>query len=124
MCVIAVTGQTYYLNKYTNESQWEKPNGPAERQAQDQVQCSHLLVKHRDSRRPSSWREEKITKSKEEAMDELLGWYLSCQRPCVCFGWHKFGLDRLYLSHCQYLRCPVLFRFSISMCYLVLWFLW
>ncbi|KAI0213676.1 putative peptidyl-prolyl cis-trans isomerase dodo [Lamellibrachia satsuma] len=66
------TGQTYYLNKYTNESQWDKPAGPAERQAQDQVQCCHLLVKHRDSRRPSSWRQEKITKSKEEAMEELL----------------------------------------------------
>lgn len=35
----------------------------------DKIRCAHLLVKHRDSRRPASWREAKITRSKEEAMD-------------------------------------------------------
>jgi len=35
------------------------------------VTCSHLLVKHKDSRRPSSWRQENITKTKEEALKEL-----------------------------------------------------
>ncbi|XP_036804365.1 peptidyl-prolyl cis-trans isomerase NIMA-interacting 1-like isoform X2 [Oncorhynchus mykiss] len=35
----------------------------------DKVRCSHLLVKHSQSRRPSSWREENITRSKEEALD-------------------------------------------------------
>lgn len=35
------------------------------------VQCSHILVKHRESRRPSSWREENITRSKEEALKLL-----------------------------------------------------
>ena len=39
-----------------------------------QVRASHLLVKHRDSRRPSSWREENITRSKEEALDILAGY--------------------------------------------------
>ena len=33
------------------------------------VRCSHLLVKHRESRRPSSWREENITRSKDEALE-------------------------------------------------------
>jgi NIMA-interacting peptidyl-prolyl cis-trans isomerase 1 len=33
------------------------------------IRCAHLLVKHRDSRRPSSWREANITRSKEEAME-------------------------------------------------------
>ena len=75
LCFILFAGQTYYLNKFTNESQWEKPTRPAEKQAADEVQCSHLLVKHRDSRRPSSWREENITKSKEDALDELRGTY-------------------------------------------------
>ena len=42
--------------------------------APSQVQASHLLVKHRDSRRPSSWREENITRSKEEALDILAGY--------------------------------------------------
>ena len=31
----------------------------------------HLLKKHNKSRRPSSWREKNITKSKEEAIEEL-----------------------------------------------------
>lgn len=42
-------------------------------QAEGKIRCSHLLVKHRDSRRPSSWREAEITRSKEEAIDILKG---------------------------------------------------
>lgn len=38
------------------------------------IRASHLLVKHRDSRRPSSWREAEITRSKEEAL-RILGGY-------------------------------------------------
>lgn len=34
-----------------------------------QVRCSHLLVKHNQSRRPSSWREQNITRTKDEAKD-------------------------------------------------------
>mmetsp|Transcript_36392 Transcript_36392/g.102801 ORF Transcript_36392/g.102801 Transcript_36392/m.102801 type:complete len:113 (-) Transcript_36392:70-408(-) len=36
-----------------------------------QVRASHLLVKHRDSRRPSSWKEQTVTRSKEEALDMI-----------------------------------------------------
>uniref|UniRef100_A0A6M2DS65 Peptidyl-prolyl cis-trans isomerase n=1 Tax=Xenopsylla cheopis TaxID=163159 RepID=A0A6M2DS65_XENCH len=71
------TGQHYYLNVYTKESQWDVPDKPAEAGSQegpDTVQCSHLLVKHKGSRRPSSWREENITRTKEEAL-ELLASY-------------------------------------------------
>lgn len=66
------SGQHYYLNIYTKESQWDVPDKPAEpvqSSGPDQVQCSHLLVKHKDSRRPSSWREDNITRSKEEALE-------------------------------------------------------
>ncbi|GIY88913.1 putative peptidyl-prolyl cis-trans isomerase dodo [Caerostris darwini] len=68
------TGQSYYLNIYTKESQWDRPTKAAEPGTLsggtvDQVRCSHLLVKHRDSRRPSSWREENITRTKEEALE-------------------------------------------------------
>lgn len=48
------------------------PTAPAKQQSAT-VQASHLLVKHRDSRRPSSWREENITRSKEEAIKILEG---------------------------------------------------
>ncbi|KAF4517758.1 hypothetical protein B566_EDAN002963 [Ephemera danica] len=66
------TGQHYYLNIYTKESQWDTPTKPAEpvsSSGPEQVQCSHLLVKHRGSRRPASWRDDKITRSQDEAMD-------------------------------------------------------
>ena len=33
----------------------------------NQIRAAHLLVKHRESRRPSSWREAEITRSKDEA---------------------------------------------------------
>lgn len=60
------TGMTYYLNTYTKKSQWERPEAPAD---PGEIRCSHILVKHAESRRPSSWREDKITRSKEEASD-------------------------------------------------------
>ena len=53
----------YYYNTKTNESQWEYPS------AGEQVRVAHLLVKHRDSRNPSSWKQAKISRSKEEALD-------------------------------------------------------
>lgn len=80
---------TYYLNKHTKKSQWDKPDGPAplvDDEEDDigvlkQVQCSHILVKHAGSRRPSSWREEEITRSKDEAMDIVKGVFLSESWP-------------------------------------------
>lgn len=35
----------------------------------DKIRAAHLLVKHRDSRRPASWREPTITRSKKSAED-------------------------------------------------------
>ncbi|RWS28207.1 peptidyl-prolyl cis-trans isomerase NIMA-interacting 1-like protein [Leptotrombidium deliense] len=61
------TGQVYYLNVYTKESQWERPVNEANPKDNEKIRCSHLLVKHKESRRPSSWREETITRSKEDA---------------------------------------------------------
>ena len=79
------SNKPYYVNKWTNKrywsgksvvqsknlilSQWDRPSRPAEKpQKTEEVQCSHLLVKHRDSRRPASWRCDNITISKEEAL--------------------------------------------------------
>ncbi|KAJ5238439.1 Peptidyl-prolyl cis-trans isomerase PpiC-type [Penicillium chermesinum] len=81
----------YYFNPATKESRWEPPadtdtetlklymathHTPAARmeasgQGDGKIRCSHLLIKHRDSRRPSSWREAEITRSKEEAIEIL-----------------------------------------------------
>ncbi|KAJ9528594.1 hypothetical protein QJQ45_020435 [Haematococcus lacustris] len=35
------------------------------------VRASHLLVKHKDSRRPSSWKEPVVTRTQEEALDMI-----------------------------------------------------
>ena len=54
--------RNYYFNPETKESVWDlsdirdKNNGGADNH-QGEVRASHLLVKHRDSRRPSSWKE-------------------------------------------------------------------
>ena len=102
-------GVPYFYNTDTHESIWEAPPGltqeqiaalPGARQhlleggRPAQVRASHLLVKHRGSRRPSSWKEvsgplppyvlthstscvlakANITRSKEEAIEILNGY--------------------------------------------------
>jgi NIMA-interacting peptidyl-prolyl cis-trans isomerase 1 len=79
----------YYFHSETKDSRWEPPAGtdpdmlkaymaqhhsskgvapPSFAHAgEDKIRAAHLLVKHRDSRRPASWREPKITRSKQEA---------------------------------------------------------
>lgn len=80
----------YYFHASTKDSRWEPPAGtdsdklktymaqhhsskgvaPAAFAATEgKIRCAHLLVKHRDSRRPASWREPNITRTKEEARD-------------------------------------------------------
>ena len=68
------TGKTYYYNTVTQESQWEPPTEAATSDSEPgKVKASHLLVKHNQSRRPSSWKEDTITRSKEEALQILNG---------------------------------------------------
>ncbi|NXG17970.1 PIN1 isomerase, partial [Grallaria varia] len=76
-------GRVYYFNHLTNASQWERPHGSGSSGSSGtsgsgssgpgRVRCSHLLVKHNQSRRPSSWRQDKITRSKEEALELING---------------------------------------------------
>lgn len=48
---------------------------PASSASKDgKIRAAHLLVKHRDSRRPSSWKEPEIDRSKEEALEILRGY--------------------------------------------------
>ncbi|KAI0129124.1 hypothetical protein BJ170DRAFT_360767 [Xylariales sp. AK1849] len=79
----------YYFNATEKISRWEPPPGtdteklkkymavhhssstsgaPITKPA-DKIRSAHLLVKHRDSRRPASWRESEITRTKDDAMD-------------------------------------------------------
>lgn len=79
----AFTGMIYYLNCHTKKSQWDRPDGPAPLEDEEdddddgssptEVQCSHILVKHAESRRPSSWKEANITRSKGDAFDIIHG---------------------------------------------------
>ncbi|KAF2477425.1 rotamase-domain-containing protein [Lindgomyces ingoldianus] len=80
----------YYFHPATKDSRWEPPTGtdpeklkaymashhsssrianPPFQTPEGKIRCAHLLVKHRDSRRPASWREARITRSPEEAME-------------------------------------------------------
>lgn len=81
----------YYFNHRTHESRWEPPedadtdklktymaqhhsgsNTRLDGASQEgKIRVAHLLVKHNGSRRPSSWKEQNITRSKEEAIDIL-----------------------------------------------------
>ena len=51
-----------------------RPDGEANQANLDgKIRCAHLLVKHRESRRPSSWREAEITRTKDDAMNAIQG---------------------------------------------------
>lgn len=86
----------YYFNPTTKESRWEpppqtdsetlkhymgqyhtanlRPDTAATQNNEGKIRCAHLLVKHAGSRRPSSWREANITRSKDEAFDIIRGY--------------------------------------------------
>jgi len=82
-------GIAYFFNNETKESSWEAPADltedmikqlpgaqllgakPSSTAAPRKVRASHLLVKHSDSRRPSSWKDANITRSKGEAIEIL-----------------------------------------------------
>lgn len=82
----------YYFNTVDRVSRWEPPagtdteklkkfmathhsamHGPSTGRPEGKIRAAHLLVKHRDSRRPASWREDRITRTKEEALAILKG---------------------------------------------------
>ncbi|NP_001089028.1 peptidylprolyl cis/trans isomerase, NIMA-interacting 1 S homeolog [Xenopus laevis] len=70
------SGRVYYFNHMTNASQWERPTAGGKNGQGDpgKVRCSHLLVKHNQSRRPSSWRQDNITRTKDEALELINGY--------------------------------------------------
>ncbi|OAA53735.1 peptidyl-prolyl cis/trans isomerase [Cordyceps fumosorosea ARSEF 2679] len=88
-------GLPYYFNTADKVSRWEPPAGTdpdklkhymathhsagqrpptgAAGIPEGKIRAAHLLVKHSGSRRPSSWREATITRSKDQAMDIIKG---------------------------------------------------
>ena len=69
----------YYYNHITNDSQWERAVGAggwdSGKAEPEEVRCSDLLVRHNQSRNPSSWREANITRSRDQAL-ELIEKYI------------------------------------------------
>ncbi|KAJ3293523.1 Peptidyl-prolyl cis-trans isomerase NIMA-interacting protein 1 [Borealophlyctis nickersoniae] len=79
----------YYFDRATGQSTWEKPLNvpiaPSTNKPDKKIRATHLLVKHRESRRPSSWKEipmrkvesrrpnwqSEITRSKEDAYAKI-----------------------------------------------------
>ncbi|KIJ54034.1 hypothetical protein M422DRAFT_25019 [Sphaerobolus stellatus SS14] len=85
-------GIHYFYNTTTRESRWDAPpelteaeihqlpgaaqyikGMPSPPSTDGQVRASHLLIKHRGSRRPSSWKESSITRSHADAVEILQG---------------------------------------------------
>ncbi|KAH7886258.1 hypothetical protein F5I97DRAFT_1955460 [Phlebopus sp. FC_14] len=76
-------GIPYFFHNDTKHSTWDPPSGFTDEQIKslpgakeywgkpNQIRASHLLIKHKGSRRPSSWKEENITRTKEEAISIL-----------------------------------------------------
>lgn len=81
----------YYFNPDSKESRWEPPEGAEPEKLKQymatyhshaikmmgndndqKIRAAHLLIKHNQSRRPSSWRESRITRTKEDARSILL----------------------------------------------------
>jgi len=82
-------GVHYFYDAESGQSRWDPPPELSEAEIAklpgasrylkggnepEKVRASHLLVKHRGSRRPSSWKEQNITRSKEEAIEILKGY--------------------------------------------------
>ncbi|RKP03928.1 hypothetical protein CXG81DRAFT_23485 [Caulochytrium protostelioides] len=70
----------YYFDAETRTSVWDCPadytsdgEGSGGDAAGETIRASHLLVKHTGSRRPSSWREVTVTRTKEDALKRLRG---------------------------------------------------
>jgi len=97
----------YYFCPETKESRWEPPADTdpdklkvfmakfhsskglnAERPGghEGKIRAAHLLVKHYGSRRPASWREAKITRTKEEAMSIILAHEARIRAGTVSLG--------------------------------------
>jgi len=98
-------GKEYYFCPATKESRWEKPTAKSERKrpaetsgndskrpkpvSGEKVKCSHILKKHKDSRRPVRTRdgvEEDVTRTKDEALALIEGFRAEIKDQKRTFG--------------------------------------
>ncbi|KAK0630959.1 peptidyl-prolyl cis trans isomerase [Bombardia bombarda] len=103
----------YYFNAAEKNSRWEPPSGTdtdklkiymakyhsgslvtpqpeggagAGAGSSGKIRAAHLLVKHNESRRPSSWREAEITRNKAEALSIIKGYEARIKTGEVTLG--------------------------------------
>jgi NIMA-interacting peptidyl-prolyl cis-trans isomerase 1 len=63
-------GDYYCVNEKTGERRWQAPSESKPKRNDDKVTVVHCLLKHADSRRPSSHRTPKISLAKSDARNE------------------------------------------------------
>eukprot|EP00002_Diphylleia_rotans_P017994 TRINITY_DN3485_c0_g5_i3.p1 TRINITY_DN3485_c0_g5~~TRINITY_DN3485_c0_g5_i3.p1 ORF type:complete len:190 (-),score=35.34 TRINITY_DN3485_c0_g5_i3:227-796(-) len=77
--IALVDGATVCFGKSTklyvySSTQAKKPADAVPKKTQEKLmRASHILVKHSGSRRPSSWKEQTVTRTKEEAVQVIRG---------------------------------------------------
>ena len=90
-----MVGKSFYEEEEEEEEEEEdhrtnKMSLEEEEEKTTRVRCSHLLVKHQESRRPASWRDETGAiigkKTKECAIDELLAYREQIEKNVVSFA--------------------------------------
>lgn len=92
-----VSGEAPQITKKREGGNIEKYEPTAKRKMDQQVQASHLLVKHDKSRNPTSWRQSsKITRTKDEARTILEGY-----RTQIVSGEAKFADLASQFSDCS-----------------------
>ena len=63
-------GDYYCINEKTGERRWQAPSESKPKKSDDKITVVHCLIKHADSRRPSSHRTPKISLAKSDARNE------------------------------------------------------
>ena len=63
-------GDYYCINEKTGERRWQAPSQEKPKKSDDKITVVHVLIKHADSRRPSSHRTKVISLAKSDARNE------------------------------------------------------
>ncbi|KAK7967477.1 peptidyl-prolyl cis trans isomerase, partial [Apiospora aurea] len=77
---------TEKLKRYMALHHSTSASQPGAQKPADKIRAAHLLVKHRDSRRPASWRESEITRTKDEARSIIQGHEARIKRGEISLG--------------------------------------